>query len=219
MKQNWTVALALVCAVLIIFLIVMKRGDTAQHESDAGAIASFSNQLWSAQTDVAIGKGAVINLSNSLAECQSASLTFLNHLADAESTLVLDTEQITNLNRQIAELKSENQTLGQRVVDLTSQTSQMTNQVAGLTKQIAITQASLDRANADYALLENRLRRDVAERVVAERKFNNLAELQAQMQKLREHPAGEISAGSIYAGLDVEVKSNAFHVVSPNSGN
>ena len=219
MKQNWTVALALVCAVLALSLIVMKRGDAAQHESDAGAIASFSNQLWSAQTDVAIGKGAMINLSNSLAECQSGSLAFSNHLADAESTLALDAGQITNLNRQIAEWKSENQALGRRVVDVTSQTSQMTNQVAVLTKQIAITQASLDRAKADYALLENRLRRDVAERVVVERKFNNLAELQAQVQKLKEHPAQEVSAGSIYADLDIEVKSNAFHVMSPNNGN
>ena len=56
----------------------------------------------------------------------------------------------------------------------------------------------------------------MAERVVVERKFYNLAELQAQMQKLKRHPAEEISAGSIYAGLDVEVKSNGtVHVIAP----
>ena len=56
----------------------------------------------------------------------------------------------------------------------------------------------------------------MAERVVVERKFNNPSELQAQMQYLKKHPAGVISADSIYAGLDVEVKSNAVHVISPN---
>ena len=56
----------------------------------------------------------------------------------------------------------------------------------------------------------------MAERVVVERKFNNLSELKAQMEKLKNNPAAEISAGSIFAGLDVEVKSNAFHVISPD---
>ena len=35
------------------------------------------------------------------------------------------------------------------------------------------------------------------------------------MQNLKQHPAGVISADSIYAGLDVEVQSNAFHVIAP----
>jgi chromosome segregation ATPase len=137
-------------------------------------------------------------------------LTFSNHLIEAESAMVLSTEQITNLTRQVAEVESENQTLGRQVMDLT-------NRVAGLTSQIASNEASLNQANKDYALLENRLRRDVAERVVVERKFNNLSELQAQMQKLKKNPAEAISAESIYAGLDVEVKSNGtLHVISPN---
>jgi hypothetical protein len=36
------------------------------------------------------------------------------------------------------------------------------------------------------------------------------------MQKLKKNPAEAISAESIYAGLDVEVKSNQLHVISPN---
>jgi chromosome segregation ATPase len=135
-------------------------------------------------------------------------LTFSNHLIEAESIIVLDTEQITNLNQQVAELESENQTLGRRVMDLT-------NQMATLTGQITLTGASLDQAKTNYALLENRLRRDVAERTVVERKFNNLLELHAQMQKLKKNPAEAISSESIYAGLDVEVKSNGtLHVIS-----
>ena len=213
MKHYFSMALALACTVLVISLIVMKRGDNAQQESDAGAIADFSNRLDSAQTQVAICKGTMTVLSNSLVDSQSASLTFSNQWIEAESTMALDAEQITNLNRQVAELTSENQTLqttlGQHVMDLT-------NQVAGLTSQIALTQTSLDQANRDYALLENRLRRDVAERVVVERKFNNPEELKAQIVNLQWSPSHVISAESIYAGLDVEVISNKFHVISPN---
>ena len=210
MKQFLSTVLALVCIVLVISLIVMKRGDNAQHENDAGAIAGFSNRLDSAQAQITVCNGMILVYSNRLDESQSASLTFSNHLIEAESAMVLSTEQITNLTRQVAEVESENQTLGRQVMDLT-------NRVAGLTSQIASNEASLNQANKDYALLENRLRRDVAERVVVERKFNNLSELQAQMQKLKKNPAEAISAESIYAGLDVEVKSNGtLHVISPN---
>jgi hypothetical protein len=92
----------------------------------------------------------------------------------------------------------------------------LTNQLAGLARQMALTQTNLVQANKDHALLENRLRRDVAERMVVERKFNNPLELQAQIQNLKTNPAVVISAESIYAGLDVEVKSNAVHVISPD---
>jgi chromosome segregation ATPase len=210
MKQYLSTVLALVCTVLVISLIVMKRGDNAQHENDAGAIAGFSNQLTSAQVQIASCNGTILTLSNRLDESLSASLTFSNHLIEAESAIFLDTEQITNLNQHVAEMESENQTLGRRVMDLT-------NQMASLTGQITLTRASLDQANTNYALLENRLRRDVAERIVVERKFNNLLELQAQMQKLKKNPAEAISSDSIYAGLGVEVKSNGtLHVISPD---
>ncbi len=213
MKQYLPTVLALVCTVLVVSLIVLKRGDAVQHENDADAIAGFSNRLDTAQAQIAFCNGTLITLSNSLDECRSASLTCSNRLMEAESNLALDTEQITNLNRQVAEVESKNQTLdqtfGQRVMDLT-------NQVAGLTNQIALTTASLDQANKDYALLENRLRRDVAERIVMERKFNNPLELKAQMENLKWSPAQVISADSIYAGLNVEVKSNTFHVISPD---
>ncbi len=200
---------------------MMKRGDDAQHENDAGAIASFSNTLDSAQMQIAACNGTILTLSNSLNESQAVSLTFSNQLTEAESTIALDTEQITNLNLQVAGLASENQTLGQRVMDLTnqmtSQMSQVTSQMTAFTRQIALTQTNLDQANKNYSLLENRFRRDVAERLVMQRKFYNRAELQVQMQRLKDDPfVPQTSEQSIYAGLDVEVKSNTFHVISPN---
>ena len=213
MKSYLSPALALVCAGLVIFLIVMKSGDNAQHESDAGAIADFSNRLDTAQSQLALYEGRLVACSNSLDESQSALLTFSNQLIEAESTVVLDAEQITNLNRQVAAMTLQNQTLTQSVMDLTNQ---LASQLTTLTKQIALTEASLTQANENYTLLENRLRRDVAERIVVERRFNNLYELQAQIQKLKETPYYGISEQDIYAGLDVEVQSNTFHVISSN---
>jgi len=209
MKHYLPIVLAIACSALVISLIVIKRGDNAQHDSDTGAIADFSNQLDSAQIQIAFCNGTMLTLSNRLDQSQSASSTFSNQLTEAESNLVLATDQITNLTQQVAAVESENQTNGQRIMDLT-------NQMAGLTGQIALTVASLGQANTNYFLLENRLRRDVAERTVVERRFNNPSELQAQLQYLKKHPAGEVSADGILAGLDVEVKSNVFHVIAPN---
>ena len=172
-----------------------------------------ANRLDTAQGQILVRDGYLLTLSNSLAECTSASVALSNQLTEAQSTLALQTEQITNLNRQIAAATTENQTLNQHVVDLTNQ---MTSQIAALTSQIALTETNLAQANKDYVLLENRFRIDVAERVVVERKFNNPLELQAQMKYLKANPAAVVSAQSIYAGLDVEVKSDRFHVISPN---
>lgn len=211
MKQYFTTLLTLVCAVLIAALFVIKGGDKAQHEKDASAITDFSNRLDSAQAQLTACNGMMLTLSNRLDELdknRSAALTFSNQLAEAQSALALAGEHITNLTRQVAEVESENQTLGRHVAALT-------NQVTSLTSQIALTETNLNQANRNYVLLENRLRRDVAERVVVERKFDNLLALRRQMQYLKQHPVRMVSADDIYAGLGVEVTSNTFHVVSP----
>ncbi|HLX94789.1 MAG TPA: hypothetical protein VKU37_03515 [Verrucomicrobiae bacterium] len=209
MKHYLPTILALACAALVVSLIVIKRADNTQHENDAGALAGCSNQLALAQAQITGCNEIMLTLSNRLDSSQSASLTFSNQLMEAQSTLDLAAEQVTNLLHQVAEAQSESQTFSQHVMDLT-------NQLAGLTSQITSNQVDLTRANKDYALLENRLRQDVAGRVVVERKFNNPSELQAQMKYLKQHPAEAVSADSIYAGLDVEVKSNTFHVIAPN---
>jgi hypothetical protein len=67
-----------------------------------------------------------------------------------------------------------------------------------------------------YTLLENRLRRDVGERVVMERQFNSPSELQAQIKKVKDNPPRPVTPQNIYHGLDIEVESNGtFHVLSP----
>jgi chromosome segregation ATPase len=217
MKLLLPIVLALACIALGISLYLTKQDDTAQHENDTSAIADFSNQVTSAQSQITLRNATILTFSNSLDEAHAATLVFSNHLLEAQSTIDSGQEQITNLNRQVAAATSDNQTLGQRILGLT-------NQIAGLAAQLASTKASLAQTNQDlvqahqdYALLENRFRIDVAERTVVERKFNNPPQLRAQLQKLKKNPAGIISAESIYAGLNVEVKSNGWcHVIAPN---
>ena len=209
MKEYLTTVLSLACAALIAIIFVIKGGDNTQHQNDVSAITDFSNRLDSAQVNLASCNGTILTLSNRLAQSESASVALANQLAQAQSDAGLDADQITNLSRQVTEVGSENQTLTRSVMDLT-------NQIAGLTAQIAIAGTHLNQAAKNYALLEVRLRQDVAERVVVERKFNNLFELQDQMQYLKKHPAGVISADNIYADLGIEVTSNTFHVISPN---
>jgi len=156
----------------------------------------------------------ILALSNSLGQSQSAALGFSNQLAGTQSAVASGLGQITDLDHQLLAAKSENHALGQSIATLTNQVASMASQTTALTSKIFLTQSELAHVNQDYALLENRLRRDVAERLVVERKFNNPLELQGRLQFLKTNPVVVVSEESIYAGLDVEVKSNAFHVIS-----
>ena len=201
---------------LALSLFVSKRNYDTQHEHDAEAINSASNLLSSCQSEVAAFKGKLIALSNQLETCQSASLALSNELAEAKSALTNSKEgldrQITELHQQITrqstQLETEKQAASQRIADLV-------HQIAELTNQVASAQTSLLQANKNYVLLDNRFRRDVAQRVIAERKFNNRTELKAQLETLQRNPSKEISEDRIREGLNVEVESNLCYVIAP----
>ncbi len=211
-----SIPLALVCIVLAILFYNTKQTDTAQHASDADSIAQFSNQLVSVQAQVVNRDGTIFTLTNSLNESQAAAVAFSNHLTDAQATVGLEADQITNLTRQVAGFEADNQSLTRRIIGLTNQIAGLTQRTNALSQQLALTETNLAQAGRDYVLLENRFRVDVGERVVAERKFNNLPQLKARIKQLKDNPGEAVSAESIYAGLDVEVKSNSFHVIAPN---
>jgi chromosome segregation ATPase len=217
MKSYLTIVLAVVSGVLAVVLFTTKHADNAQMTADAAAIVDYSNRLDTAQAQIVVRDGSLLTWSNRLDECQAASGALSNRLTEAQSTLALDAEQLTVLNRLVTTAAAENQGLNRRAMELT-------NQVAGLSSQLAQTQADLARTNLDlvqlrkdYSLLENRFRRDVAERVVVERRFNTYSEVQAQAKKLWSHSEPWATPESIYKSLDVEVKSNGeFHVIAPN---
>lgn len=213
MKTYSLIALAVASVILAVILFMTKSSDNAQMASDAAAIVDYSNRLDTAEMHVSERNGALIILSNTLAE---TTQTLSNQLTAAQSALALDAEQFTNLNQQITAANTENHSLNQQVLALT-------NQVTALSSQLAQTQASLTQTNKDlaqlhkdYTLLDNRFRRDVAERIVVEHKFNMISELQAQLKKLQTNPGQWATPKSIYEGLNVEVKSNGeSYVIAP----
>lgn len=207
----------MLCLGFAAFFFVSKQNHDAQQEKDAEALTGVSNLLSSCQAEAAAFKGEVLDLSNRLDTCQSTSLTFSNELIEAKSVLAATkeglTQQLADLNRQIArqstQWETEKRASSQRIAELTHQIDELTNQVASA-------RASLLQANKDYVLLENRFRRDVAERVIVERKFNNPAELKTQIENLLWNPSQEISEDRIREGLDVVVgRSNLCYVIAP----
>ena len=209
MKNYLPVVLTLACAALIVSLLMIKHGDDTRHLADTGAFETVSNQLTTAQTDIAFRDGRLLELSNTLSQTQSSVTTFSNQLAEAEASILLCSGQITNLNQQLATVQAAKQASDQHIMELT-------NQLAGLNEHLNITRTNLNQSIKDYALLENRLRIDVAKRLVLEKQFHTPSELQAQLKNLKQDPFHEITADTIYAGLDIEVKSNSFHVITPN---
>ena len=217
MKLFLPVVLGIVSVVLIAALFMTKQSDNTQIDTDTAAIADLSNQLSSAQSQLAANSDAIITLSNSLTASLSSSLTISNALADSQAVVARDGEQITNLQTQVTTLTTDNQALSQ-------QTALLTNQLTAVTQQLTVTQTNLTGANktlaqenTDYVNLEDRFRMDVAERLVMQRKFYNISELQEQLARLKENPAWQITPDMIYAGLDVQVTSNGtFHVMTRN---
>jgi hypothetical protein len=213
MKTILTIVLSVVCVALIVVLFFTKKNDSAQFESDASAFNECSNSLDAAQSRIVIGNGTIITLSNNLNDCQSALLTSSNNLVAAQATIDADSGQITNLTQQVARLNADSQALGQQVMDMTNR---LNSQMAALSQQLAVTQTNMAAVQHDQVLLEERLRQDVGERLVIQRKFYNFDALQAQMDKLKGYPGLDITADQIYKGLDIEVRSNGtFHVLAP----
>ena len=216
MKYLPAAILGFICLGLAVSLFVGKRNDVAQHEKDVESITSVSNLLSSSQTEVAAFKGNVVTLSNRLETFQSTSLTLSNELIEAKSAFATAKEglerQITDLNRQITvqstQWETEKQASSQRIANLT-------NQIAELTNEIASARTNLVQANKDYALLENRFRRNLAERLMVQRQFSNRTELKAQLEYLQSNPSHEISKDQILKGLNIVVKSNLCYVITP----
>jgi chromosome segregation ATPase len=213
MKTYSLIALAVVSVVLAVVLFTTKHADNAQMASDAAAIVDYSNRLDTAELHVSERNGALLLLSNTLAE---TTQTLSNQLTAAQATVAQDAEQLAKLNQQAAAAAAENQALSGRVMELTNQVAGLSGQLAQSQSSLAQTKQDLTQLHKDYALLDNRFRRDVAERLVVERKFATYAEVQAQAEKLKTATGSLPTPESIYKGLDVEVTSNGVaHVIAP----
>jgi chromosome segregation ATPase len=217
MKQYLAIASVIISLLLATALVVTKRSDNDLLETAAGTITEFSNRLDEAQSKIVVRDGTILTWSNSLAASSAAALTLSNQLNNAQSAVAISAEQITNLTRQVTAVTAEKQSLSEQVVKRDNQLAVLTNRIDWLQASLNQTNLDLVQARKDYVLMQNRFQRDVAERIVVERRFNNLAEILAQEQKLKNNPAAAITAQSIYAGMNVEVKANGMaYVISPD---
>ena len=216
MKWILPIVLALAVIGLAVVLYNTKQDDATQHQTDLGTVADYSNHLVSAQALITDRDATIVTFSNQLSDSWSATLSVSNHLVDAESTNALDLEKIAGLNHDIADGKSQNQALDHHATALTNQLAGLSKQLIAIQDSLAQTNAALAQLSKDYVLLESRLRMDAGERTLAERRFNNVPELQAQLEKLKISPAAQVSPERILAGLDIEVRSNGtYHVTAP----
>ena len=217
MKQYLSIILVVVCVLLAIGLVVTKHGASADLDAAAGTIVDFSNRLDTAQAEITARGGNIYTLSNSLAECATTALTFSNQLTEGQATISLQTGQIANLSGQVTAVTADNQALSASLMEATNQLTTLTGQLTRTVASLTQTNLELVQVRKDDALLQNRLQRDVAERLVILRKFNNPEALQAQMNKLKEYGGSlDVSADKIYSGLDMEVRSNGtVHVIAP----
>lgn len=87
--------------------------------------------------------------------------------------------EITKRNSRISELSGEKDDLSKKMEGLNSE-------ITGLSSQIKDTEAKLAASEGDRAILEKELKRLLAEKAELERKFNDLALLKKQVQKLKD---------------------------------
>jgi predicted RNase H-like nuclease (RuvC/YqgF family) len=171
---------------LAVALVVFKHHADAQQTETANTIVDFSNQIVKANVNIEDLNQANLNLSNDLATNREMSLTLSNQLAEAAGSLAATTvslqnaqQQITNLNERITDLEAQNQALDQRA-------SSLSNTIAALDTQIAFTQMKLASSETNNAFLDSELKRQIAQKAELEHKFNDLAEVRAQVRKLRD---------------------------------
>jgi phage-related tail protein len=178
--------LAVACFGFAIALVVIKRQADAQQAESASTILDFSNQIVKANVSIQDLNQANLNLSSDLATNREMSLALSNKLSDAVSTLATTTaslqdaqQQITNLNTHITDLEAQNQVLDQRA-------SSLSNTIAMLDTQINFTQMKLAASETNNAFLDSELKQQIAQQAELEHKFNDLAEVRTQVQKLRD---------------------------------
>jgi predicted nucleic acid-binding Zn-ribbon protein len=178
--------LVVACFGLAVALVVLKRNADAQQTESTNTISDFSNRIVNANIHIEDLSQVNLTLNNDLATNREMSLALSNQLAETASTLASTTvslqdaqQQITNLNEHISDLTAQNQVLDQRA-------SSLSNTIAALDAQITFTQAKLATSETNNAFLDSELKRQIAQRTELEHKFNDLAEVRAQVRKLRD---------------------------------
>jgi chromosome segregation ATPase len=180
------IILIVACAALAIALFATKKQGDEQHTADVTSINSFSNQVVEANDHMKELNQANLALNNDLTQVRQQSTEISNSLVQVSTTLeetrvslATAQTQITNLNDQVTTLEARNNALNARAV-------QLTNDIAQLNELIEITKAKLARSEKNNAYLQEALQKQMALKAELEHKFNDINEVRAQIQKLKE---------------------------------
>jgi DNA repair exonuclease SbcCD ATPase subunit len=178
--------LAVACLGFAVAMVVLKHQAEAQQVTNASTTSDFSNQIVKANVTIEDLNQANLNLRSDLATNREMSLALSNQLVETAGTLTSTAsslqsaqQQITNLNEHVADLEAQNLVLDQRA-------SSLSNTIASLDTQITFTQMKLAASQTNNEFLNNELKQQVAQRAELEHKFNDLAEVRAQVRKLRD---------------------------------
>jgi len=190
-----TAVLAVACVALVIALVVIRSQMSGQQKKSTDVIFEFSNQLTTATTTLDDLRQVNLTLNNDLATNRQEAQALSNNLATTSVALQNAQDQLTNLNARVADLEAQNQTLDQRAAD-------MTNTIATLNAQITETQMKLVTSETNNAFLESELKKQVADKMDLQHKFNDLAVVRTQVQKLRDDAITARRVEWIRQGID-----------------
>ncbi|MGA2852814.1 MAG: hypothetical protein ABSE90_01585 [Verrucomicrobiota bacterium] len=182
--------LAVACIGLAVALVAIKHQADVQQKDIASKIVDYSNQVTKANIHIEDLSQENLSLNNALATNLQKSLALSNQLserlaetagtlASTEASLQSAQQQITNRDERITDLEARNKALDQRATSLS-------NAIAELDAQITLTRAKLASSETNNVFLDKELKRQIAERAALERKFNDLAQVRAQVRKLRD---------------------------------
>jgi chromosome segregation ATPase len=181
-----TIILSLACIGLVVALVVIKTKERQELTENSGTILSLSNDLTSAQEQIAGLNQVNLILSNNVSGSQETAAALSNRLTEAQSQLTeartgiaTAREEITNLNHQVSTLETKNK-------ELEHQAGELSRQMAELDKQIAVTEASLAQSETNNVFLENELKKQVADRAALEHRFTDIAQVRSQLHKLKD---------------------------------
>jgi chromosome segregation ATPase len=180
-----TVILAVICLGLAIALIVTKKQADDSHKKQIYAILDISNQLTAANVNMDDLRQVNLTLTNDLESTRQSVSTLSNNLAETvntltetKTTLQSAQDQVSNLNGRVTDLEAQNKVLDARALALS-------NNIAALDAQITETQQKLATSDSNNTFLSTELQKQLAQKAELERKFNDLADVRAQVKKLR----------------------------------
>jgi hypothetical protein len=187
------IVLVLALVALAIALFATKQQSEDLHTKDVSSIVNFSNLLVEASGQLGELRQVNLELTNdltstraSLSVAQEKIEQLSNNLISVEVTLentsallAIAQNQITNLHVKVTDLEWHNKSLEQNAQELTATIAQLNGQIAETEKKLA-------KETKNRAYLEKELQKQIALRNELESKFNNLAEVRAQIRKLRD---------------------------------